>query len=396
MTSNDDSRFIDLKKINREMAEGAFKQILSDASFLPVRITIETTNACNLRCPMCQIHRPVIPVHFSIERIYSIAEEIFPTLRVLHPTTLGEPLCYPEFSSLIDLLRQYNVKLDLTTNGTLFTADWSALLLPLLEDVKFSVDAADPNLLQRIRPGVDWDTLFANIRDFLSLRKRMFPQRHTGASPTCSFQMTLMKQNYLELPAMVTLASELGIDAVRAYHLLSFSDAMNHQSLIELQDEYNAIVTRTIELAQQTNIIVKLANPFINTLNMENKAWRVGKVRPCPLLWRESWIDLNGDVLPCANPSRPVMGNVFRQSFQDIWNGPGYRKLRQSFTTGEFLPMCRGCGYCRSIPRDLPVPYDVRNFLFPQTYHPDYHYPLRMSSRTAQLLNNTRSQDEVK
>ena len=37
------------------------------------------------------------------------------------------------------------------------------------------------------------------------------------------------------------------------------------------------------------------------------------------------------------------MGNIFEQSFEEIWNGAAYQKLRREFLTGELSEGCKNC-----------------------------------------------------
>ena len=91
---------------------------------------------------------------------------------------------------------------------------------------------------------------------------------------------------------------------------------------------------------------------------------------------------------------RKIMGNIFQNSFQEIWNGDRYQEMRQESIDPDLHAMCRGCGYRFKFPYPSKVPYDIRNFLFPQTLTPDYSYPIRWSGRTAQLLDLTQHPKE--
>jgi radical SAM protein with 4Fe4S-binding SPASM domain len=53
----------------------------------------------------------------------------------------------------------------------------------------------------------------------------------------------------------------------------------------------------------------------------------------------------NGNVYPCCRgwDDHLLMGNVFQQSFEEIWNGPAYQKLREEFATGDLREGCRHC-----------------------------------------------------
>src|SRR5579871_4946901 len=98
----------------------------------PWRITFDTNpDDCNLSCIMCEDHSPYshtrrervaagIPKRrMSIDLIKKVLDEAKGTaLREIIPSTMGEPLIYKHFEEIIELCHQYNVKLNLTTNGT--------------------------------------------------------------------------------------------------------------------------------------------------------------------------------------------------------------------------------------------------------------------------------------
>jgi radical SAM protein with 4Fe4S-binding SPASM domain len=72
----------------------------------------------------------------------------------------------------------------------------------------------------------------------------------------------------------------------------------------------------------------------------------------CEYPWRYLSVKVDGDVYPCCWLSKP-MGNVLRQSVEEIWNGERYRRLRGSIADGSYS-ICRGahCPYASLTPPD--------------------------------------------
>jgi MoaA/NifB/PqqE/SkfB family radical SAM enzyme len=64
--------------------------------------------------------------------------------------------------------------------------------------------------------------------------------------------------------------------------------------------------------------------------------------RPCWRPWTFAFIGSNGDVLACCNP-RSVMGSLKKESFQEIWLGPAYERLRRRINSAEPPPLCLDC-----------------------------------------------------
>ena len=57
-------------------------------------------------------------------------------------------------------------------------------------------------------------------------------------------------------------------------------------------------------------------------------------------------VDFRGDVVLCCNDyyGEHTFGNVGREHIVDIWNKPGFRKLRQRLRGGHFdLEICKAC-----------------------------------------------------
>ena len=94
------------------------------------RVTIDTNpEDCNLHCIMCEEHSPFsdyIPEKLKgkhrrmpekwLEPIFEQAKAL--GVKEIIPSTMGEPLIYKYFNTIVDLCYQYGIKMNLTTNGT--------------------------------------------------------------------------------------------------------------------------------------------------------------------------------------------------------------------------------------------------------------------------------------
>ena len=63
----------------------------------------------------------------------------------------------------------------------------------------------------------------------------------------------------------------------------------------------------------------------------------------CQFAWRQVFVNISGDVAPCCHQSRPVVGNVFQQDWDEIWNGKEYKALRRGLYEGKPMPYCASC-----------------------------------------------------
>ena len=115
------------------------KKAFSNPSPIPSLryLELQITDRCNLRCRHCYLGDG-LHQDLSIEQIQKILEEFeeIQGLRLL--LSGGEPLLYPYFWEINDILRDYAFRSVLLSNGTLITRDVSRRLR--VHEVQFSLD----------------------------------------------------------------------------------------------------------------------------------------------------------------------------------------------------------------------------------------------------------------
>lgn len=346
------SPFYKQKMDNLQRGNAAYDARAEEVSALPVKITLQTTDVCNLDCPHCQIPRAQKTARMDEAVLRRVKEDLFPTLVELHPTNLGEPLTWHLFEDLCHELSNYGVLLDLTTNGTLLVQKRIDWLRPIARDVKVSFDGATRETFERLRRGARFEAVCDNVRQLVAAL-RDSPRR-----PTISLQMTLMKSNYRELPALVRLGAELGVHRIKAYHLFSFSAELDSESLMHDLSVWPPVLGEAIDEGRRLGLELQCAEP-----EHAEGALTVGQAA-CHLPWHETWIDVDGAILPCHSHGGDSAGNILRSSFRDIWNGPLYRRIRRGYSAARLDWHCDGCGMnCQKAEEHQAVPYDPASFL---------------------------------
>src|SRR5690606_21224015 len=159
-----------------------------------------------------------------------VAEAAPRGLKEIIPSTMGEPLLYEQFEGIIDLCRRYDVKLNLTTNGTfprLGAKAWAKLIVPVTSDVKISWNGATKKTHESIMLGSRWDAVVDNAREFIAVRDAHAAQG--GNRCRVTFQLTFLESNVGELADMVKLALDLGVDRVKGHHLWAHFDEIRNE-----------------------------------------------------------------------------------------------------------------------------------------------------------------------
>lgn len=330
----------------------------------PWRITFDTNpDHCNYKCIMCECFSPYSKVKdervsqnvskkvMSIEMIEKIlADSVGSPLREIIPSTMGEPLLYKDFDKIIKLCHQYNLKLNLTTNGSFpikGVNKWSELLMPVLSDIKISWNGATKETHEKIMLGSKWEQVLANLKAFIMARDEHANSGKNGC--TITLQLTFLEDNIDELVDIVSLAIELGIDRVKGHHLWTHFDEIKDQSMRRSKEaikRWNQEVSKVFELRDNKKLpngkIISLENI---TLLDENAVNDLAPGGECPFLGQEAWVNTEGQFNPCCAPdnlrkSLGNFGNLNEKTLQEIWLSNEYKDLCKNYLSKD---LCKSC-----------------------------------------------------
>lgn len=338
----------------------------------PWRITFDTNpDDCNLSCTMCEDHSPYSDTQanrrlagrakrrMDIALIRRVMEESRGTgLREIIPSTMGEPLIYPHFDSIIDMCAEFGVMLNLTTNGTFpkrGARAWAERIVPVASDVKISWNGATKATQERVMRGANWERVVANLKAFIAVRDEH--AESGGNRCRVTLQTTFMEVNVRELPGMVRLAAETGVDRVKGHHLWVHFAQMRGESMRRDPDaiaRWNETVKEARETAERHRLPngekVLLENIFPLDPNGDADIAPNGE---CPFLGEEAWVASDGRFNPCCAPDalRRTLGdfgNVQDAGIRAIWRSAEYERLRADYMN---IPLCRGCNMRRPAER---------------------------------------------
>jgi radical SAM protein with 4Fe4S-binding SPASM domain len=323
----------------------------------PHCVFIEVTNHCNLLCETCPrtFAATEEPMTLSWENFLRIAAQ-FPDMEraVLHG--IGEPLLNKDLPRMIKHLKERGVYVLFNTNATLLTPDWSRQLIESgLDEMRCSIDGADPKTYAIIRGAPLLHKIVKNVGEFMKL------QRDLGAAlPRASIWMTGMKENVHELPALLRLAAQMGVPEVYLQRMVYYNDAEQapgmmddaHGLFRDFDDQVDALITECEALAVELGLSFKAAGATSPKKSLE--ASRKPDPHPwkaCMRPWTTAYITANGNALPCCiSPFATTdyeslkLGNVFEKSFVEIWNDERYQNWRKSLLSDKPHAACAGCG----------------------------------------------------
>lgn len=331
---------------------------------MPWRITFDTNpDDCNLRCIMCEEHSPFSPLQKArrAEGRPKRRMDVALIRRVLHetagkgvreiiPSTMGEPLLYEDFDVILDLCAVFDVKLNLTTNGTFprrGARDWAERIVPVTSDTKISWNGATRATQEQIMVGSRWDKVLGNLRTFIEVRDAHAASG--GNRCRVTLQVTFLESNVHELAEIVRLAAELGVDRVKGHHLWAHFDEIQDQSMRRSPEaiaRWNAAV-RDAQRVAATHLLPNGQQVLLeNIFELDDEAVRdLAPPGDCPFLGQEAWVSAEGRFNPCCAPDAQrrtlgEFGNLNERSFTDVWTGEAYRELLRTWRN---RPLCIGC-----------------------------------------------------
>src|SRR5579863_5097644 len=169
----------------------------------PICLYLETTNRCNLLCTTCPRTFEALepPGDMSWELFTTIVDQ-FPRIArvVLHG--VGEPMMVRALPRMIRYLKDRSTYVLFNTNGTLLSERAGRELIEAgLDELRVSLDAAEPAAFRAVRGKDFFARIVRNVRAFTAL------QRQEGAArPVVSLWLTGLKETIAQLPAFVRLA----------------------------------------------------------------------------------------------------------------------------------------------------------------------------------------------
>lgn len=192
----------------------------------PSKLFVEVTTRCNLSCPMCVKQAPgggVMKGDLS-ERFFSQLEPAFPTLEGLILNGIGEPLLHPDLPAFIERAKAKmpaGGTVAFQTNGTLLKPERAERLVRAgVDRVCISLDAVSPSLTRALRRGTELTVIEQAFSNLAEAKKRAGRE-----NPKVGLEFVLMRQNFAELPDVVSWAAEHGVSFIIVTQMLPYDAA---------------------------------------------------------------------------------------------------------------------------------------------------------------------------
>lgn len=315
------------------------------------------TRQCNLACDHCYMDakaegREELSLEEGVRLIDDLADLKIPVLIF----TGGEPLMSRHFYAYAFHAREAGLRAVISTNGTLITPEAASLLAEArIRYVGVSLDSVSPEKHDSFR-GV----LGAYERALQGLRNARDAGLKTG------LRITLTKDNWQDVPALLNLALEEDIPRFCLYHLVPTGRGAGIADRDVTPEQRRCVIKflaeAAVELKDKDIEILTTDSPMDGAYLMEllkgdprrdHVRKLLANAGGCSTGTKVANINHRGDVHPCHFMPHVIVGNVRERSFRDIWidnPSPELKSLRnmKSSLKGacgkcEYLDLCGGC-----------------------------------------------------
>lgn len=299
------------RDIARRFDVGAIDELL----YFPQFFQIETTRLCNARCPFCPSDVWDKSTPFMSDELFKkIADEIIEHrdwVKFVDLQRAGEPLLDKKIYERVAYMKENGIKfVAITTNASGLTERNARKLLDAgIDEVMLSIDSVEKESYERLRFGLKYEQVIANIRGFFKLRDELKPDciiRVRGVS----FHDTSKEEDRREIAGWEAFWDDLRKPHDRIY--MKRAHTWGNQRVVEGHSpEYDWVF------------------------------------HPCVIPFSTMHISAMGIVALCPQDYDAVhnFGDLNTQSLVEVWRGQKMAEMRRLHLTGERnqVAFCQGC-----------------------------------------------------
>ena len=156
--------------------------------------------------------------------------------------------------------------------------------------------------------------------------------------PWINFVFCAMESNIRELPDLVRLAAEIGIDEVKVVYLTAFNEELLHETLWGKESFIQEVFSEAVSVGDETGIVLKLPHIPGEDIAGDNDH------KECFVAWRDFFLGSDGYVRPCMSTPIKFFKYDMQKTFLDIWNAPEYQEYRKIVNDHDNMDQpCRRC-----------------------------------------------------
>ena len=313
----------------------------------PVHVSIEPTNTCNARCPVCEtgkgeMTRPAGMLDFTYYR--KLIDEIWPTTSTLLFYFMGEPFLNRHAYDMIRYARQRDIYVETCTNGDF--VDAKGVIYSDINKISFQIGGMDETTHQIYRIRSNLERIRKNLFELIEERRK-----HPESNVEIDLGFIVMRQNENQVEDFISWAREIGVDTA------------------------SVIDPCVRDMAEAATYLPQEKKYWF----YDEEAYEQGVLKPkyipnneCFWIWNSIMINWNGDAVPCCRDAKGenIIGNVFNEGLGRVFNGKRARAFRRGILKAQkdvgICRLCSGFGLPH-LEKAKPVSFEIKRHSFDLT-----------------------------
>jgi len=275
------------------------------------KIYIEITNICNLKCKFCPETNRAKEI-MSVEKFEEIVRKIHKHTQLVCLHIKGEPFLHNQLKEILNILEKYNLKANITTNGTLIKQQLETLKnSKAVRQINFSIHSIMQN--ENINKQYLQD-IFESVE---KLENVIISYR--------LWNLKTIKENDVNNQIIQELEKQ--------YDIQNLKQKLTEKDFYKIKD--NIFINQDIEFTWPN-----LNGPII----IEN-----GK---CLALKEQIGILVDGTVVPCCldNNGDIPLGNIFDETLEEILQKEKSIAIKKNFENKMITcQLCKTCGFLKRL-----------------------------------------------
>jgi radical SAM protein with 4Fe4S-binding SPASM domain len=299
--------------VNTKMYDSLYNKKIKDTieklgKKYPLGVDIGTTNLCNAECIMCP--------HSRLKKMGTMDMKLYKkiidncqrlNIKMITLSFFGEPLLDKDLIEKIKYAKSKGMNVAFYSNASLLDEKWAEKLINSgLEGITISFDGYSKETYEKIRKKLKFDSVKRNILGLIRMKKKL-----NRKNPKINLVLVELEENKNE---------------IRNFYK-EWKNKVDSINIINMRNWANDIKKEGTKESFHFNKKIKR--------------------KPCALIWLKMVVDWNGDVVLCCDDwnHSTILGNLKKQTIEDIWKGEKLNKIREAHTKGEFykVPLCSGC-----------------------------------------------------
>jgi len=288
------------KKIN--------KSIIKLNKEYPQGVEIGTTNLCNAECIMCPHSKLKKMGTMNMNLYKKIINNCYKlNIKSVILSFFGEPFLDKKIIEKIKYAKEKGIHVAFYSNASLLNEELANKIVDSgLDNISISFDGYSKETYEKIRKKLKFDVVRENILNLIETKKRM-----KKTNPIINLVLVELEENKKEIKKFYS-EWKGKVEGINIINMRNWANSMEKEGTKE-------------------------------SFHFNKKMKR----KPCALVWQEMVVDWDGNVVLCNNDwnHSAVLGNLKKQTIEEIWKGDKLKKIREAHIKGEFwkVPLCSDC-----------------------------------------------------